>query len=49
MLAKAKQQLIECEICNCQIEGGNSNLARQKKKQVSISAYQQYKQKEEQQ
>ena len=39
MLAKAKQQLIECEICNCQIEGGSSNLARQNKtsKHISIS------------
>ena len=26
ILAKGKQQLIECEICDCQIEGGNSNL-----------------------
>ena len=28
ILAKAKQQLRECEICNCQNTGGESHITR---------------------
>ena len=37
ILAKAKQQLIQCEICNCQIKGGNSDFARHSKTSAHIN------------
>ena len=37
IFAQAKQQLIECEICKCQIKGGNSHLIRHKKTRKHIN------------
>ena len=37
VLAKAKQQLTECEICNCQIKGGDSHSTRQKTSSKNIN------------
>ena len=37
MLAQAKQQLRECEICNCQVKGGDSHLSRQNKTSKHIN------------
>ena len=39
ILAKAKQQLIECDICNFQTKGGNSNLTGHNKTSKHIKQY----------
>ena len=39
ILAKAKQQLRECEVCNCQNKGGESHLTRQNKTRENIIEY----------
>ena len=37
ILAKAKQQLRECEICSCQSKGGESHLTRHNKTRKNIN------------
>ena len=37
ILAKAKQQLRECEICNCQNKGGESHITRYNKTRKNIN------------
>ena len=37
ILAKAKQQLRECEICNCQNKGGESHITRHNKTRKNIN------------
>ena len=37
ILAKAKQQLRKCEICNCQNKGGESHITRHNKTRKNIN------------